>query len=50
MKDGVVIVNIVWGVIIDEVVMVDVFESGKIGVVGLDVYEKELVINEKLMK
>jgi lactate dehydrogenase-like 2-hydroxyacid dehydrogenase len=50
MKDGVVIVNTARGAIIDEAAMADAFESGKIGAVGLDVYEKEPAINEKLMK
>ncbi|KAI0157377.1 putative 2-hydroxyacid dehydrogenase [Xylariaceae sp. FL1272] len=50
MKDGVVIVNTARGAIIDEQAMADALESGKIGAVGLDVYEHEPAINEKLMK
>lgn len=50
MKDGVVIVNTARGAIIDEAAMADALESGKIGAVGLDVYEREPVINEKLLR
>ncbi|KAI0412022.1 putative 2-hydroxyacid dehydrogenase [Xylaria grammica] len=50
MKDGVVIVNTARGAIIDEAALADALESGKIGAVGLDVYEKEPVVTEKLLK
>lgn len=50
MKDGVVIVNTARGAIIDEAAMADALESGKIGAVGLDVYEREPAINEKLLR
>lgn len=50
MKDGVVIVNTARGAIIDEAAMADGLESGKIGAVGIDVYEHEPEINEKLLK
>ncbi|KAF2971752.1 hypothetical protein GQX73_g1853 [Xylaria multiplex] len=50
MKDGVVIVNTARGAIIDEAALADALKSGKIGAVGLDVYEKELIINGKLLK
>lgn len=42
MKVGVVIVNMVRGVVIDEVVLVEVFDFGYVSFVGLDVYENEL--------
>lgn len=50
MKPGVVIVNTARGAIIDEAAMADALESGHISGVGLDVYEHEPLINEKLMK
>ncbi|KAJ6114509.1 hypothetical protein N7486_000287 [Penicillium sp. IBT 16267x] len=50
MKAGVVIVNTARGPIIDEAAMADAVESGHIAAVGLDVYEREPEINEKLMK
>ncbi|KAI9150833.1 Glyoxylate reductase 1 [Paramyrothecium foliicola] len=50
MKDGVVIVNTARGAIIDEAAMADALESGKIAAAGLDVYEREPEINEKLLR
>jgi glyoxylate reductase len=50
MKDGVVIVNTARGAIIDETAMADALESGKVGAVGLDVYEREPEVNPKLMR
>ena len=50
MKPGVVIVNTARGAIIDEAAMADALESGHIASVGLDVYEREPEVNEKLMK
>lgn len=50
MKDGVVIVNTARGPIIDEAAMAAALEKGKIGSVGLDVYEREPEIDASLMK
>ncbi|KAK0104505.1 hypothetical protein ONS95_004793 [Cadophora gregata] len=50
MKDGVVIVNTARGAVIDEAAMAEALDSGKIASLGLDVFEEEPVINEKLMK
>ncbi|KAF8459026.1 D-isomer-specific 2-hydroxyacid dehydrogenase family protein [Terfezia claveryi] len=41
MKDGVIIVNTARGAIIDEGALVEALNSGKVGSVGLDVYEHE---------
>ncbi|KAF5587531.1 hydroxyacid dehydrogenase [Fusarium pseudoanthophilum] len=50
MKDGVVIVNTARGAVIDENALAEALDSGKIGSVGLDVYEHEPVVNERLVK
>ncbi|PWY80856.1 hypothetical protein BO94DRAFT_602257 [Aspergillus sclerotioniger CBS 115572] len=50
MKPGVVIINTARGAIINEAAMADALERGHIGAVGLDVYEREPEINEKLLK
>ncbi|KAJ6021421.1 hypothetical protein N7540_006925 [Penicillium herquei] len=50
MKPGVVIINTARGAIINEAAMADALDNGHIGAVGLDVYEREPEINEKLMK
>ncbi|KAH6653009.1 putative 2-hydroxyacid dehydrogenase [Truncatella angustata] len=50
MKDGVVIVNTARGAIIDEAALADALESGKVAAAGLDVYEREPAINEKLLR
>lgn len=41
MKDGVIIVNTARGAVIDEDALVEALDSGKVGSVGLDVYENE---------
>lgn len=50
MKPGVVIVNTARGAIIDEAAMAAALDEGHIAAVGLDVYEKEPVVHEKLVK
>ncbi|KAM5347576.1 hypothetical protein ACJ41O_007400 [Fusarium nematophilum] len=50
MKPGVVIVNTARGAIIDEAAMAAALEDGHIAAVGLDVYEKEPAIDERLIK
>jgi glyoxylate reductase len=49
MKQGVVIVNTARGAIIDEAAMAAALKTGKIGAVGLDVYEKEPEIHPDLI-
>ncbi|KAH7357432.1 D-isomer specific 2-hydroxyacid dehydrogenase [Pyrenochaeta sp. MPI-SDFR-AT-0127] len=50
MKKGVVIVNTARGAIIDEAAMAKALDDGHIAAVGLDVYEKEPLIDERLVK
>ncbi|KAM0231439.1 hypothetical protein ACHAPO_008549 [Fusarium lateritium] len=50
MKDGVVIINTARGAIIDENALADALDSGKVASAGLDVYEHEPEINERLLK
>ncbi|KAF5713160.1 hydroxyacid dehydrogenase [Fusarium globosum] len=50
MKDGVVIVNTARGAVIDENALAEALDSGKVASVGLDVYEHEPKINERLLK
>jgi lactate dehydrogenase-like 2-hydroxyacid dehydrogenase len=50
MKPGVVIVNTARGAIIDEAAMAAALDEGHIAAVGLDVYENEPKIHERLMK
>lgn len=50
MKDGVVITNTARGKVIDEPALVEALESGKVGSVGLDVFEDEPNVHEGLLK
>ena len=50
MKDGVVIVNTARGPIIDETALVEALESGKVWGAGLDVYEREPIVHEGLLR
>ncbi|CAJ0552540.1 Ff.00g006180.m01.CDS01 [Fusarium sp. VM40] len=50
MKDGVIIINTARGAIIDESALADALDSGKVASAGLDVYEHEPQINERLIK
>lgn len=47
---GMRFVNIVWGLFVDEEVLVDVLDSGVVGVVVLDVYMDEFSVNERLVR
>lgn len=49
-KKGVVIVNTARGGVIDEAALVDALESGRVGNVGLDVFEEEPKVHEGLLK
>lgn len=48
MKDMVFFVNIFWGKMVDEKVFICVLQEGWIKGVGLDVFEKELVLEDNL--
>ncbi|RAR10367.1 tartrate dehydrogenase [Stemphylium lycopersici] len=50
MKKGVVIVNTARGAIIEEAAMAEALDEGHVAAVGLDVYEREPVIDERLIK
>lgn len=49
MKKGVCLINCVWGGIIDEVVFLEVLESGYVVGVVLDVFEVELLVDNKFV-
>lgn len=49
-KKGVVIVNTARGAVIDEAALVEALDSGRVGSVGLDVYEEEPKVHEGLVK
>lgn len=50
MKDGVYFVNMVRGVVVDEVVFIVVLELGKVVWVGLDVFVNELSLDFYFLK
>jgi D-3-phosphoglycerate dehydrogenase len=46
MKDGVIIINISRGSVIDESALIDALKSGKVSSAGLDVFEKEPLVQD----
>ncbi|KAK1540829.1 hypothetical protein CPAR01_06818 [Colletotrichum paranaense] len=50
MKAGVVLINTARGAVIDEAAMAAALDEGHIAAVGLDVYEKEPLVDERLVK
>lgn len=50
MKPGVVLVNTARGAIIDEAAMAVALDEGRVAAVGLDVYEREPLIDERLVR
>ncbi|KAJ0383145.1 hypothetical protein COL922a_011096 [Colletotrichum nupharicola] len=50
MKPGVVIINTARGFVIDEAAMAAALDEGHVAAVGLDVYEKEPIVDERLVK
>ncbi|KAF6824174.1 hydroxyisocaproate dehydrogenase [Colletotrichum musicola] len=50
MKPGVVIINTARGAVIDEAVMAAALDDGHVAAVGLDVYEREPEVDERLVK
>lgn len=50
MRDDVVIVNTARGPILDETALVEALESGKVWAAGLDVYEREPIVHEGLLR
>ncbi|KAG0251485.1 hypothetical protein BG011_007582 [Mortierella polycephala] len=50
MMNGVVIINIARGAVIDEAALVQALESGKVASAGLDVFEFEPKVHEALLK
>ncbi|KXH26111.1 hypothetical protein CNYM01_13947 [Colletotrichum nymphaeae SA-01] len=50
MKPGVVLINTARGAVIDEAAMAVALDEGQIAAVGLDVYEKEPLVDERLVK
>lgn len=49
-KDGVILINVVCGGMVDEEVFVVGLVSGKVGGVGLDVFENEFILCKELLQ
>lgn len=50
MKDGVYLIDLARGGVVDENALVDAIESGKVKAAALDVYEEEPTKNERILK
>ncbi|WQF78958.1 Putative D-isomer specific 2-hydroxyacid dehydrogenase, catalytic domain-containing protein [Colletotrichum destructivum] len=50
MRPGVVLINTARGAVIDEGAMAEALDAGHIAAVGLDVYEREPLVDERLVK
>ncbi|CCF38891.1 hypothetical protein CH063_09878 [Colletotrichum higginsianum] len=50
MRRGVVLINTARGAVIDEGAMAEALDAGHIAAVGLDVYEREPLVDERLVK
>jgi len=49
MKDGVYLVNCARGKVVDEEALLEALDSGKVAATGVDVFEQEPTLNEKLV-
>ena len=49
MKDGVYLVNCARGKVVDEEALLEALDSGKVAAAGVDVFEEEPTLNEKLV-
>ena len=49
MKDGVYLVNCARGKVVDEEALLEALDSGKVAAAGVDVFEQEPTLNEKLV-
>jgi D-3-phosphoglycerate dehydrogenase len=49
MKDGVYLINCARGKVVDEEALIEALDSGKVAAAGVDVFEEEPTLNEKLV-